>query len=249
MRYRDACFHIYWKLRDRIAPALEYSQTVYERVLNECVRGKRQWLDLGCGHQLLPSWRYEQECALVKCTERVVGLDYDFDSLTKHRSFDNKVRGDINNLPFDDNTFDIVTANMVFEHLENPVQQVKDIHRILVPGGLLIFHTPNAMCYDTIAARLIPEYVKSKVIRTLHGRSSEDVFRAYYKINTARKIENIARVAGLQIESIEFITSDAQLVVFPPLVVFELLLLRILMLSRFKAFRTNLIAKLRKPQN
>jgi hypothetical protein len=138
---------------------------------------------------------------------------------------------------------------MVFEHLKNPVQQLKDIYRILVPGGLVIFHTPNAMSYGTVAARLIPEYVKNIVIRMLHERTSEDVFRAYYKINTVRQIEIMARAAGLQIESIQFILSDAQLVVCPPLVVFELLLLRILMLNRFKAFRTNLIAKLRKPQN
>ena len=40
-------------------------------------------------------------------------------------------------------SFDAVTAWEVFEHLENPHNAVREIHRILKPQGLLIFSVPN----------------------------------------------------------------------------------------------------------
>lgn len=40
-------------------------------------------------------------------------------------------------------SFDVVTAWEVFEHLENPHNAIREIRRILKPGGLLIFSVPN----------------------------------------------------------------------------------------------------------
>lgn len=40
-------------------------------------------------------------------------------------------------------SFDAVTAWEVFEHLENPHNAIREIHRVLKPGGLLIFSVPN----------------------------------------------------------------------------------------------------------
>lgn len=45
--------------------------------------------------------------------------------------------GDVYSLDFDDNTFDIVHAHQVLQHLANPVAALKEIKRVLKPGGLL----------------------------------------------------------------------------------------------------------------
>jgi len=52
----------------------------------------------------------------------------------------------IRSLEFHDGYFDVVTLLAVIEHLdpEGLVQLFKEIHRILVPGGMLILTTPNA---------------------------------------------------------------------------------------------------------
>ena len=113
-------YRLYWKLESIIAPGLKYSQSIYEDVLNENCIDSDIWLDLGCGHHLLPKWRIEHEKELVSKAKVIVGIDYDHLSLTKHQTITNRVRGDISNLPFPDNTFDVITANMVFEHLDNP---------------------------------------------------------------------------------------------------------------------------------
>lgn len=48
-------------------------------------------------------------------------------------------------LPYDDATFDVVTATEVIEHLEDFRQVVREIHRVLKPGGVCILSTPNIL--------------------------------------------------------------------------------------------------------
>ncbi|MCB9252300.1 MAG: class I SAM-dependent methyltransferase [Flavobacteriales bacterium] len=48
------------------------------------------------------------------------------------------VVGDVHFLPFKDETFDIVTSWEVFEHLHSPWIVIKEINRVLKPGGRLV---------------------------------------------------------------------------------------------------------------
>ena len=49
------------------------------------------------------------------------------------------------NLPYKDQTFDCVTCVEGIEHLENPHHLVREISRVLKPGGQTIITTPNIM--------------------------------------------------------------------------------------------------------
>lgn len=46
-------------------------------------------------------------------------------------------------IPWPDNFFNIITAWCVLPHLENPFQVIREIQRVLKPGGIFIFTTPN----------------------------------------------------------------------------------------------------------
>lgn len=46
-------------------------------------------------------------------------------------------------LPFEDNSIDIVRSSHCFEHLDNLVALMEDIHRLLRPGGLLELTVPH----------------------------------------------------------------------------------------------------------
>ncbi len=102
-----------------------------------------EWLDIGCGHHILPPWQAKQEQELVAKCSKITGIDAEVNSLVKHRSITRIVAGNISKLPFRDSTFNLVTANMVIEHLDDPESQFREILRVLKPGGTFILHTPN----------------------------------------------------------------------------------------------------------
>jgi SAM-dependent methyltransferase len=245
-RVYAALYRIYWAMRGVIAPRLKYSQYLYEDVLEDLVRPGTRWLDLGCGHQVLPSWRERQERVLVARCRTVVGLDYDLPSLARHRSIDRKVRGDMSRLPFADESFDLVTANMVVEHLDDPRAQFAEISRVLRPGGSFLFHTPNALGYFAVLARLVPRAIKLKLVYLLDGRTPDDVFPAFYRANSRRRIDALAASTDLRVDQFRLVVSDAMFAPVPPLALVELLWLRVLMTRRFRPLRTNIIAVMSK---
>ncbi len=53
------------------------------------------------------------------------------------------VRGTGENLPFPDNSFGFVNISEVIEHVENPVAVLREIHRVLKPGGAVYMSAPN----------------------------------------------------------------------------------------------------------
>lgn len=246
MNIKQMSYNFYDSARKVIAPSLCHSQDVYENVLSSHVSSHTRWLDLGCGHQVLPSWRLEQEEKLVSRCRSVVGLDYDSDSLKAHKSISQRVRGSITELPFTSSYFDLVTANMVVEHLDNPDVQFQEVYRVLKPGGLFIFHTPNALGYLTIGARLVPDRFKDRLVYLLDGRSENDVFETHYKANTRKRIGELAQSAGFELMKIKMLVSEAGFMFVPPLAVPELVWIRLLMTKSLKPLRTTIIAILKK---
>ena len=50
---------------------------------------------------------------------------------------------DIENLNYDSNSFDRIICFETIEHVPNPVEAIKELYRVLKPGGQLILTTPN----------------------------------------------------------------------------------------------------------
>ncbi len=48
-------------------------------------------------------------------------------------------------LPYEDQTFDIVTCTEAFEHIENYHRVVREVNRILKPGGIFFVSVPNML--------------------------------------------------------------------------------------------------------
>ncbi len=231
-----------------IVPDLQYSQSAYESVLTQAAGNGVDWMDLGCGHQLLPPWRRQQEEQLAARARLLVGVDPDLEALAHHRTVRRRVGADATQLPFGDATFDLVSANMVFEHLTEPHTQLCEIFRVLRPGGRLVFHTPNAFGYGVVLGRVLPRRVKTRLAWLLQDRKEEDVYPAYYRINSRRTIATLAERAGFSVADFRLVVSTPILAAVPPLVVFELVLLRALMTEALCSLRTNIIAVLEKPR-
>ena len=58
------------------------------------------------------------------------------------------VKADILNLPFDDNSFDIVFCNHVLEHIEDDKKAMQELFRVLKPNGMGIFQIPQDLSLD-----------------------------------------------------------------------------------------------------
>jgi ubiquinone/menaquinone biosynthesis C-methylase UbiE len=231
----------YWACERRLTPGLRYSQAHYEDALNEVVSRGASWLDIGCGHRVLPPWRLEAEKELVARAGRVIGADPDMASLLRHQTIRMRVLASLNSLPFAAESFDLVTANMVVEHLDQPEKQFAEVARVLRPGGRFVFHTPNAQAYATRVARLIPEGAKGILARVLEGRRTEDVFPTFYRANTAQHLHHIAANSEFSVREIRYLTSSAVFAVVLPLAIVELLWIRLLMTRRLAPYRHTLI--------
>ena len=85
-------------------------------------------LDVGCGGG-------EYQDLAEKKGYKYIGVDIDPMSIG--------MRADICNLPFDDDTMDVVLCVDVLEHIKNDHKAISELHRVLKNGGLLLLHVPN----------------------------------------------------------------------------------------------------------
>jgi SAM-dependent methyltransferase len=53
------------------------------------------------------------------------------------------VKADICDLPFDDNSFDVILCNHVLEHIPDDTKAIQELYRVMKPGGWGIFQIPQ----------------------------------------------------------------------------------------------------------
>jgi SAM-dependent methyltransferase len=244
--------HVYGRARALIAPEVRNSQYAYAERLREGLAGgpvSGRWLDIGCGHDFLPPWMHPNDRNLNLDRWQVTGIDMDARAIGRHRGLRHRVVGTGEQLPFANNAFDLVTANMVVEHVEAPTLLFGEISRILAPGGRVIIHTPNVHGYTTAMTRLLPQRALAPLAAALLGRRPEDVYPTYYRANSADDLSRLAVSRGLTLESCEAINSSPQTVRIPPLMLLELLLMRVMRSSRVAHHRACLLAVISKPHS
>jgi SAM-dependent methyltransferase len=96
-------------------------------------------LDLGCRTGALTQ-HYAQG-------NDVTGVDVDREALARaaERLGIETVWADVEDaLPFPDDSFDVVVAGELFEHVADPAAAVANVRRVLKPGGRIVGSVPNA---------------------------------------------------------------------------------------------------------
>jgi SAM-dependent methyltransferase len=95
--------------------------------------------DVGCGTGL-NSQAFEQ-------FGEVYGLDMSREALgfSKLRGKSNLIQAYADHLPIEDDTFDVLCALDLLEHIEDDIGAIKEFHRVLKPGGRLILTVPAFM--------------------------------------------------------------------------------------------------------
>ncbi len=124
------------------------------------------------------------------------------------------VTADLGHLPVPDASVDLVMSRSVFEHLTEPEKVYAELARILRPGGRVVFLTANLWDYGTFAARLVPNRFHARIVKAVEGRAEEDTFPTAYKTNTARDVRRLAAGAGLQVESVAYLSQYPNYLMF-----------------------------------
>jgi len=151
-------------------------------------------LDAGCGRASFATpWR--------KFCRQLVGVDI-APGIAENPWVGEKLRGDIYQLPLAGNSVDLIILRYVMEHLERPVDALREVARVLRPGGKLVLLTPNRRHYVCLVARLTPHWFHRWFLAR-HGRFEEDVSPTRYKANTRRGLRKVALQAGFRIAELE----------------------------------------------
>lgn len=112
---------------------------------------KNKILDEGCG-----TGRYTISLSMLGF-KKIVGLDFSKKLLKIARKNAKKykckcrfIKGDIRELPFKKESFDIVLSAGIVEHVPETQQCIKEIARVLRQRGYLIIHVPHRISFFTI---------------------------------------------------------------------------------------------------
>jgi len=193
-------------------------------------------LEVGCGTGLI----LQRAAVLAK---RAVGVDISPGMLehAKQRGLD-VYEGSATELPFEDNSFDLVYSFKVLAHVQGIEDALREIHRVTRPGGRIFAEFYNRTSLRTLVKHLKP----GTKIGAQGDTTDDDVFTRYDSLSD---IEAICPV-GLQVERIHGIRIASPLALPFDLPLFGRAwagLERALMHTPLKRFGGFLVVELSKP--
>lgn len=155
--------------------------------VRKLIVGKPVVLDFGCGRG---NFVIDE---LAESFGRKIGFDVAQESVDGNVTCDEIVIGNETSLPFPDASIDVVISLWVFEHVEKPDDVMKEIARVLRPGGIFAFVTPNRNSLLIALRRILSDSIAHRVLKLLYGREEKDAFSVYYRANAVADILALAQ--------------------------------------------------------
>jgi len=138
-------------------------------------------LDIGAAEGAMLS-SIKKEFPQAKC----FGLEYSQELIDTNQDKNIKIiQGDAQNLPFENNFFDIAIATAVIEHLPEPSKMLSEAYRILKKDGILVLTTPDPF-FDKIAEILNRQETGHQITFNLK-RLKEDFQNHNFQVLSAEK--------------------------------------------------------------
>jgi SAM-dependent methyltransferase len=112
--------------------------------------------------------------------------------------------------PCEDESFDACVSDYVLEHVEDPAAHFAEVARVLRPGGVYCFRTPNRYHYVTAVARMTPHWFHVLVANRLRNLPAEQAapHPTFYAANSERRLRGLAQSAGLEVEQLVSIEKE-----------------------------------------
>ncbi|WP_082563848.1 class I SAM-dependent methyltransferase [Nocardioides sp. Root140] len=169
----------------------------YTRV-NALLTPESEVLDFGAGrgqwaHDPMPATHLALR-SFHERVRRVVGIDVDTAVISNPTLEDALVVPPGSPIPYPDQSFDLVLADYVLEHVTEADAPgvAAEVLRVLRPGGWFAARTPNKWGLIGLGARSVPNHLHTRVLSRLQpGRKAEDVFPVEYHMNTRRHLARL----------------------------------------------------------
>jgi SAM-dependent methyltransferase len=166
-------------------------------------------LDAGAGRG--DAFRYDYKSRV----RRVVGVDLD-ERVLENEYVHEGVVASLAELPFPDDTFDLVISRSVFEHLTDPQCVFRELRRVLRPDGYLVFRTPNRFHYFALGARVTP-YRFHRWFNEKRGFPAGATFPTSYRANDRFTLRKLAQATGFTVEELHLFELKPSCLFFHPL--------------------------------
>jgi len=220
-------------------PHWRESSQIYHDLILDNTDKDTHILDVGCGHSTLLMDIYQK-------TPHTYGIDPDLNAVNRNTYIKNVEKSFVEKMPFKDNFFDIVVCAWVLEHLIDPIAAFKEIHRVLKPGGKVVFLTPNAWNYNVWIIRLVPERFHDFFTKKLYGRMDNDTFPKQYRVNSPKRVEAVLSDTNFKKEKL-IVNGDPSYISFDDITfLFAILIEKILNLKLLKKAKVHLIGVYKK---
>lgn len=151
---------------------------------------KAKILDIGCGGGLLTNF-------LAKEGHEVHGIDLSETSLNRAKKKDETGKvvyqmASAYSLPYPDESFDVVSAMDLLEHVESPEAVIKEASRVLKKGGYFFFHTFNRNFLSYLIV------IKGVDLCVRNAPKDMHVYSLFIK---PKELKSLANRYGLKVES------------------------------------------------
>ena len=190
--------------RDRyreLAPGWRPSGELLEALVRSRLTPQSRVLDLGCGRGGVVE-------VIWRDVDLAAGIDADSASLAEHRASGLPlVQSQAEHIPFIDESFDLVVSIWVLEHLRDPETVLREVRRVLKPGGHFVFLTPNLkhpLLRMNLIGRALPQ-LQRKLVPRLYGRAEADTFPVQYRANTVAVLKSLAAHADLEVTELKVV--------------------------------------------
>jgi len=199
-----------WKKRlyDR-QPGWVDGTTQFASLIRKHLRADMRLLDLGAGAGKPGSVNFSGEAVLV------VGVDPDW-AIIGNSQVDCRVLGVAESLPFQAESFALVFADWVVEHLTDPASVALEVFRVLKPGGFFVFRTGNLRHYSYTIAACTPHWFHRLVANPVRGlaRDGGDPHPTYYRMNTCHTVRRVLTRAGFFEEELLTVETEPSYLMF-----------------------------------
>jgi SAM-dependent methyltransferase len=163
-----------------------------ERICADLKREQPRILDIGCGTGAnLEMLAHFGETEGVDVSEAALAF-------CRERGLQNVRQGEAEHLPYEDDSFDLVTALDVVEHLDDDVAGLREMRRVLRPAGRVLLFVPAFMFLWGV----------------------QDDISHHRRRYTRAGLKRVVRAAGFEVESATY----ANITFFAPILLGRLLL-------------------------